>query len=310
MSKYLAKDFIETSQGLIFAVVAEGIESGRIRCFLRYVCEHGHWRKILTDEANRFLMHEYPEYLFYSEQLDAALHAVEQSAIIRHYSPRLVLQKLLQTTATDRVLEDLQKLCGYLQEQGIDLSAVGVTGSLLLGLQNPASDIDLVCYDRELFQRLRNCVQNLIAKNQCQALDGHDWLAAYQRRACELSLDEYIWHEQRKYNKAIIHQRKFDLSLVLPANAAPHQCYRKLGNILIQARVVDDSFGFDYPAEFAIDHDEIRTVVSFTATYTGQAKTGEQIQVAGQLECDEQGWKRIVVGSSREAVGEYIKVIH
>jgi len=34
---FYAKDFIETAEGLVFAVVASGIEQGKVLCFLRYV---------------------------------------------------------------------------------------------------------------------------------------------------------------------------------------------------------------------------------------------------------------------------------
>ena len=68
------------------------------------------------------------------------------------------------------------------------------------------------------------------------------------------------------------------------------------------------SGAFDYPAEFKIDHAQIKSVVSFTATYNGQAINGETIEVSGLVEQNSQGVKRIVVGSSREAYGEYIKV--
>jgi len=77
----------------------------------------------------------------------------------------------------------------------------------------------------------------------------------------------------------------------------------------LQCRVIDDARGFDYPAEFKIDHQQIGSIVSFTATYTGQAVNGERVAVSGMLEQSEFGVKRIVVGSSREAHGEYIKVI-
>jgi len=85
--------------------------------------------------------------------------------------------------------------------------------------------------------------------------------------------------------------------------------YQKCGAITLQCRVIDDAHGFDYPARFKIDHEQIDTVVSFTATYTGQAVSGEMVEVSGMLEQTEQGIKRIVVGASREAHGEYIKVI-
>jgi len=175
-------------------------------------------------------------------------------------------------------------------------------------MQNHASDIDLVCYQRESFHQARNIIQALIAEDRCQALNDADWLSAYQRRACDFALDEYIWHEQRKYNKAIINQRKFDLSLLM-VDQPTYGCFRKLGFQRIEAEVIDDRQGFDYPARFGINHPEVNSVVCFTATYTGQAKTGEHIVTAGQLEIDEFGGKRIVVGSNREAIGEFIRVL-
>ncbi len=77
----------------------------------------------------------------------------------------------------------------------------------------------------------------------------------------------------------------------------------------MQATVIDDSAAFAYPAEFAIDHDILTSIVSFTATYNGQAIKGERVEVSGIIEQAADGSQRIVVGSSREAHGEYIKVI-
>ncbi len=306
---YQAKDFIETTQGLLFAVVMAGVEAGKVRCFLRYIQIDQHWQKVNTDIANQYLQTNFPQYLFYSNQLDAELHGVELSQIVSHYSPQKSLQSLLQQLPSDQVIADLQQLCGLFAEQAIDLQQIGITGSCLVGLQNHHSDIDLVCYDRTEFHRLRNVVQSLIASNDCQDLADADWLEAYQRRNCDLSLDDYIWHEQRKYNKALINQRKFDLSLLVPSQSVNQQ-FQKLGMIELQAKVIDDQFSFDYPAEFLIDDPEIERVVCFTATYNGQAFNGEQVAISGQLEQDQFGVKRVVVGSNREALGEYIKVIY
>lgn len=306
---YRAKDFIETAQGLIFAVVADGLEEEKALCFLRYVRSDGRWRKVDTEQANAFLDRHCPQYRHFSTPLDAHLHAVPTADIICRYQPRKVLRGLLEAEAGDAVLTDLQHLCSLLSDKGLDLSQVGVTGSLLVGLQNHASDIDLVCYDRREFHRARNIVQGLIAEDRCQALNDDDWLSAYRRRACDFALDDYIWHELRKYNKAMINQRKFDLSLTVAAPGQPDQQFRKLGFLKIDVEIDDDEYGFDYPARFSIKHPDIDSIVCFTATYSGQAKTGEWVTVAGQLEIDQDGRRRIVVGSNREAIGEFIKVI-
>lgn len=108
----------------------------------------------------------------------------------------------------------------------------------------------------------------------------------------------------------MINNRKFDLSFIIQSTDVDDDCYQKCGEITVQCTVIDDNHAFDYPAEFVIDHPEINTVVSYTATYTGQAISGERIEVAGIIEQNARGVKRIVVGSNREAVGEYIKVLH
>jgi len=42
---FFAKDFIETAEGLIFAVVEQGLEGGKALCFLRYVLTPSGWKK-------------------------------------------------------------------------------------------------------------------------------------------------------------------------------------------------------------------------------------------------------------------------
>lgn len=312
---YLPKDFIETAEGLIFAVVDYGTELQdnlvKALCFLRYlrVDDGGVLQKLATEQANTYLHQNYPAYLHYSARLDAHLHAVAISRIVKHHQPTQRLQGLLQQAAQDSVEQDCIKLCQYFQQNQLDLTQFGVTGSLLVSAQKSSSDIDLVCYDRQQFQHARTLIGNLIASAALQPLSPDDWQEAYDRRACSLSLAEYIWHEQRKLNKAIINGRKFDLSLLSPTPPITPHNYRKLGKINLECRVTNASLAFDYPAVFKISHPVISEVVCFTATFIAQAVEGELIAVAGLLEEAEDGRQRVIVGSSREAPGEYIKVI-
>lgn len=306
---FFAKDFIETAEGLIFAVVEQGLEEGKALCFLRYVLEPSGWKKIATDPANQLLQQRHPDYLYYSPILDAHLHAVAADRIVQHHQPKHRLQQIMQASRHDAVERDLFRLCELFGQHGLDLAQTGVTGSILVGVQNSDSDIDLVCYGREVFHQCRAITRKLIEQGHLQVLNDRDWRQSYQRRSCDLSLDDYVWHERRKCNKAVINGRKFDLNFIDSCENAGSVVYQKCGAITLQCRVIDDTRAFDYPAEFKIDHEEIGSIVSFTATYTGQAISGEMVEVSGVLEQSEQGVQRIVVGSSREAHGEYIKVI-
>ncbi|MEY3280613.1 MAG: hypothetical protein RL674_598 [Pseudomonadota bacterium] len=306
---FLPKDFIQTAQGLLFAVVVAGVEENKVRCFLRYVYhDNGQWRKIATDQANALLTVHYPCYCFHSPSLDAFLHGVSLDAVTHHHRPTERLTQLLNEKNHDAIEKDCVDLCRLFEAQGVDLSGIGVTGSLLISQQNANSDIDLVCYDLAVFTQCRTALRELLAQHALTDLSEMDWLASFERRDCELDFESYLWHERRKFNKALINGRKFDLSLVEPQPVSAI-AYRKCGAITLSVRVKDDARAFCYPAEFELAHPRIQSVVCFTATYTGQAIMGETIEIAGMLEEDEHGNQRIVVGSSREAQGEYIKVI-
>jgi uncharacterized protein len=310
----LAKDFIETAEGLCFAVVQNGAEvhgdEGKVLCFLRYVKGNDkQWHKVATAQANAYLKTHHPEYLHYSVVLDAQIHAVAVDKIVIHHQPRQRLQQVLDKPRPDKVEQDLRGLCLLFQQNGLDLSQAGVTGSILIGAQKQDSDIDLVFYDRDTFHKVRAITADLIGKQQLGELGDKDWQEAYSRRSCTLTLEEYIWHERRKFNKGLINGRKFDLNFVDEKVYSKSVSYHKLGAITVQCKITEDKYGFDYPALYSINYENISTAVCFIATYTGQARVGETVEISGLLEQTEDGSKRVVVGSSREAPGEYIKVV-
>ena len=307
---FLPKDFIQTAQGLLFAVVAAGREDNKIRCFLRYVRgDDGQWRKVPTEHANALLSAHYPFYCFHSPALDAFLHGVPFEAITAHFHPSARLAQLLNQPVRDTVEADCVALCHLFKEQGVDISKMGVTGSLLISQQTIASDIDLVCYDLAVFEQCRMALRALLSQGDVTALRESDWRETYARRDCDMDFEAYVWHEQRKWNKALINGRKCDLSVVEITPPPAAVVYQKVGRVVFSAQVLDDARAFCYPAEWGLNHLRIQRVVCFTATYTGQAIAGEWVEIAGQIEEDAQGNQRVVVGSNREARGEYIKVI-
>lgn len=311
---FLPRDFIETAEGLIFAVVTYQPQQGKVGCFLRYVKTNEGWRKVKTDEANQLLSSDFPHYLYHSSQVDAHYHAVPVESITTHHKPEQRLQELLRQEPADQIEQKCQSLLSLFIQLGFDISYLGLTGSMLIGQQKESSDIDFSVYGRQAFQQLRLVIEKAINGNKIEPLDLTLMRDNFARRDCELSYDEFAWHEQRKYNKASIANTKFDIGMVcLPEELIDdsEHTYIKVGKRQITATVISDEYAFDFPAIYQLDHDELREVYCFTPTYCGQARQGEVVEIAGMVEQNTQtGQLRLIVGSTREARGEYIKVIN
>ena len=287
-------------------------QDGKVGCFLRYVRQGSECRKVTTNEANSLIEKSYPQYLYHSQQFDAHFHAVKPIAIIKHHLPELALQKLILSLPNDELEERLQELIAILRQGNINDKFLGITGSVLLAQQAETSDIDIVAYGRDAFHQLRKVVQQEVSNGKLSLLDNDMMRNNFERRAGELSFEEFAWHENRKFNKAVVNGSKFDIGMVCIKEDTIESNLRefeKRGRITLRAKVTDDALAFDFPARYIIENKLISEVVVFTNTYVGQAQLGESIEVSGTVECEISTEKcRLIVGSSREAVGEYIKV--
>jgi len=309
---YLPKDFIQTKEGLVFAVVSYQPHGGKVGCFLRYILDGETWKKIDTEQANKLLEKSYPQYLHKSSQFDAVFHAVAIDDIVEHHQPELRLLSVLQRQPADLIEQKLHQLIPILVRFGVDCHFLGLTGSMLINQQKSTSDIDFVVYGRAEFNKTRQAVQQAVNAGHIQPLDLSLMKDNFVRRAGALNFDEFSWHENRKYNKAAIEGTKFDIGMVCLSNEIQedHDHYQKQGMRTITTRVVDDLRAFDFPAVYTTDDELTPDVLSFTHTYVGQAKKGEIIEVSGAVERNTATGKcRLIVGSTREAEGEYIKVI-
>ncbi|QDV21998.1 hypothetical protein [Aureliella helgolandensis] len=337
---YLAKDFVETADGQLFAVVVHGVEAGRVLTSLRYTRRSEGLRKLGSLESQQLLQKQHPDWLYHCPRRDVQLHGVPESCVIRHYRPAAFLeeQRQLYRAAHHPTLAPALKAirqhldAGNLETGQLEAGQLaagqlaaghpqtgptgggltgewGITGSHLLGAAGADSDIDCVVYGMKNFLRAQQLAQNAMERGDWQGLTPEQWQAAYQRRGCELSLAEYSWHERRKYNKFSVMGTKIDLSCV--DNPPPEALIagEKIGKTQLLAQVVDDTHAFASPAVYRVSHPRIQSVLSGTPTYAGQAVVGEWIQARGWEEHTLDGSRRLVVGTSREGSDEWLKVV-
>ena len=309
-TEYAARDFVETHEGLLFAVMVNGIQAGRVIGFLRYRRNEDRLAKLDTNAADALLDSRFPDYLYYSPRYDRVVHAVPISRICRHLVPHDCARQLVsRTTHRDRVQSTAAEFLRSMIAAGLSSDVFGITGSLLVGAHGSDSDVDVIVSSRDQFHRARRLIQRELERGQIKPLSREFWDAAYCRRGCSLSLDEYMWHERRKFNKLSLNGIKIDLSLALRDPPIATNMFRKVKRVDFTTLVMDDRWAYDHPATWKVDSKIASRVVSWTPTFAGQALQGERIRVRGWLEESQHGSRQVVVGSSREAAGESIIVI-
>lgn len=305
------RDYLQTSDELFFAVVSSVIDEGHALSSLRYVRRNGVMLKLDTEAAHGFLREHRPSWLVHSPLIDALIHRVPLNEVTRVHRPDDRMAWLRRGGTADELEARALRAAAALGRHGATADRLGLGGSLLLGAQHGASDIDLIAYGRDAFHAARGALAAAVKAGALAALDGPAWEAAWARRGGALGLDEYVRGEARKWNKATLEGTRIDLTLVVnhQEEVAERVPFTKLGRITVQALVTDATCAFDHPARYRVQHDEVSEVVSFTPTYAGQVEAGEMLEASGWLESDADGVRRAVVGTSREADGECVRKV-
>jgi len=293
------RDFVATEDGAIYSVAVYDNET-HAGCILRYLPDPEgertgldgiRYRKVEFEEAYSWILKNRPEWA-------DTVHRIPISRIARIFKPEEMMAAVKERNPRLQRLMDLFSLPG---------GSVGCTGSLLCGLENEASDIDLVVYGDHWFSAQRQ-LQGAVAAGKIPPMSGEMWQKVYTKRVPEISFDEFVTHEERKFNRGEYEGTYFDLLYTRAYEDLNKIRIRKgepVGRGVIEAVVTDASLSFDSPAVYAVDHDEIAYVLSFTHTYSGQARDGEVIEAAGVIE-DHGDERWLIVGTTREARGEYI----
>jgi uncharacterized protein len=293
------RDFIETRDGWMFSV-ADYAHTDGFRCLLRYVpdprgsriARGKRYRKLDFDEAFSFLRRERPLYV-------CDLHVVPEEDVVRIYRPSDELSRVADKDYR------VKRISTLLAKGGVPERCMGITGSMLIGLGSPSSDIDLVAYGKSWW-KARKIVAQAKDEDKIQELDEAMWRKIYSKRKPEIGFDEFVLHEMRKGNRGMIDGTYFDLLFTRDwAQISPSLPGKVIGTRKIVAKVLDAEFSFDSPAIYKLDH-EVGEIFCYSHTYAGQALPGETVEAMGVVEKTPAG-QRLIVGTTREAKGEWIR---
>lgn len=299
MPRTRLRDFIVTNDDWIFAV-ADYCHEGGIRSILRYVPDpqgtrgiKKKFRKLDFDDAFVFMRKARPEWV-------SDVHIVPWDSVKEVLAPNERLPSIIRKN------EKVRAIVKTLREH-VPLDKMGVTGSLLAGLEIDSSDIDFIVYGSSWFTARDIIKQEKEKKDRIREISDEMWHDIYKKRKPELQFDEFLLHEVRKGNRGMVGGTYFDLLYVRDwKDLVPCLRGTDIGNKTIEATITNADYSFDSPAIYKIDHPEISYVLSYTHTYAGQALVGERIEARGMVEIFGD-IKRLVVGTTREPKGEWIR---
>lgn len=289
------RDFIRVGD-LYFSVLGYQ-NTERVKCFLRY-SPNDNGDRLKGEKRFKKLSHE--EALAHpiaSDLFDGKIFRVPPDRVDEVFKPEERLKDVMSP--------EVAKVVEFFSN--IPIEEMGVTGSRLIGLEGNESDVDFIVYGKWWFIAREKLKKGLESK-ELQKIDDDTWEFIYRKRKITLPFSVFVAHEERKFHRAFLGETYFDLLYVRGydeiENGIPEEPGKKVGKATINAKVIDDTFVFDYPAFYALDRG-VKGILCFTHTFVGQAFKGETIVARGDIEVIN-GDRYLVVGTKREVEDEFI----
>ena len=334
MRKVKDRDFLETEEGMFFCVTGYEHPPDKITAYLKYTpVTEGKWKKGSTafrrelpyyhvfsvSKTIDFLKENYPHYVHFCPVRQIEMSMIPKKCIKEYYEPENRLSQLVSSPEDD--LEE--KVAAFAQdiinETGIPLSFLGITGSILIGLHNPVfSDIDLIVYGKENSIKVKNCLKNLHNVNTLKDERREEWIQ-HKMRIFKFEMKDAELLADRKWNYGFyqdtyfsVHPTRVDSEITQTYNEIQ---YTGMGAATVIAEILDSSESMFLPAHYKIDVVDILEgknvfideLVSFEGVYCDAFVKGEKIEARGRLE-NVNGKHQLVLGTL-EVENQYIRFV-
>jgi hypothetical protein len=225
----------------------------------------------------------FPDYLFFDETRGKELITAPLEKIRQVFVPkdRLIwLQNLPKHDALQKTALELVNLIS--KESSVDLTDLGMHGSIALDMHSQESDMDFVVYGTENFRRVEDAIQRLVNEGKLSYIAGNR-IEAARKFVGKYKGKIWMYNATRKPNEITTHYGDYT--------------YTPLEPVRFTATICDDTQTMYRPATYKItnyqpqdnqselDLDKIPViVVSNIGCYRNVARTGQKIKVAGKLE--------------------------
>lgn len=309
-AKFREGDFIKTKHGSIFDVKGLIHPPKRVTAFIRYFPSDKGDRKVreisyekVYSLSSRYalLREKFPGYLVYDPIFDEVLCEVPTMDIKKHFKPTEVLRRIRKASIGNLELKVLEMVSLIKSSANIPWEALGVSGSIMVGLHILNSDIDLVVYGSRNCRRVYSAIEDLLKDSACPlksySLNELKRLFAFRSKDTMMSFEEFVAVESRKVLQGKFMGRDYFIRFVKEWSEIDEKygdvCYKNCGYARIEAMILDDLESIFTPCTYKIENvkviegpklQPIREIVSFRGRFCEQARKGETVIAQGKIE--------------------------
>ncbi len=304
-------DLIETKNSVIFDVKGLMHPPNKIVAFIRYVPDprgnrerkgRRYSKYYALSKRYELLKREYPHYLVDDPVFNTLVCEVPKEEINYHYQPAQGLQDLRNSKNPDPAeTAALQSTETIKEHSGVQWSKIGVSGSILVKLHEPTSDIDLIVYGSKSGYKVAATMKELLEDTntpfEAYGLDGLRKLFDFRSKDTHVSFEDFVRTESRKTSHGMYMDRHFFIRYVKDHSEITEQygdvIYKTEGSTTIEATIADDSQSLFTPCTYKLANLQIlkgtkakpiKEIVSFRGRFCEQARNGEKVIARGKLE--------------------------
>lgn len=254
-------------------------------------------------ERYELLQKKFPQFLVYDHVLDEQLCEIPTKAVKKHYKPAEYLRELRHSVELDKIEEKTLQFAKLLKEAtSVPWNKIGISGSILIKLHRPESDIDQIIYGTKNCRKVYD-VLKILHKDESPVksynLEDLRKLFAFRSKDTVTPFEDFVRTESRKALQGKFMGSDYFVRFVKDWNETTEKYgmikYSNEGYAKIKANVVDDSEAIFTPCTYkiestnilegAIANVRIDEIVSFRGRFCEQAKQGETVIAQGKVEC-------------------------
>jgi predicted nucleotidyltransferase len=296
-------DYIETIDGLFFAVKGFRHPGDRVIAYLRYVPDPLGDRKLKNikyrrvydlEDTKNYLMRDYPVYLSWVDYISQNLQTVPHIRIKRIYKPREGVKKIYRNKETKLDYLTYQFISTLLNQSKVPKESIGVSGSLLIGLTTEDSDIDLIVYGEENGRKIYDGLTKMRRDfNMTFPLDIKNATKISISRWGKINIknEKFIKNEIEKKLHGLFNEKEYFIRLINVPQV--EEMAKPLKLVMGKATIKEDKDSIFTPCTYKIEDIEcsgktdlpnITELWSLRGKFTEQAKKGDVVEFEGTIE--------------------------